>query len=109
MAILIKVRLIDQDGDEADVIGEPILSRGYANLTRRVQTLSATKEQIRVPFDTIQFVYIKSNGKDVNLYKNLSPEWLTFDQVYLAFDVDISQLHLKSDDGAVVEMFIGGE
>ena len=106
--MLTKVTLINRDGDEADIISDPLLNKGYDNIDRRVQALSATREQVRVPFDTLQFVFLKSDGKAVRVYKNLSPEYWEFTDIFFTFDTSISQLHLASPDGATVMIYLGG-
>lgn len=110
MAVDIQVLIIDREGDQADRHTPLYQRQTYTNWQKmRLSLAAGTKTEVRVPFDTIEFLYIETAGSSVQVFKDLSAESWSVDESLLAFDVSISQLHLQAAAAATVTLFLGGQ
>lgn len=111
MAIDTVVSSFDVDGDQADRMHRSYQRRSYDS-DYRVPSMAvpvATKTTILIPFDDIQYVYIETD-KTLWVYKNLSPEYLIVDAVFLAFDLTgVTQISVYAPAGATIYVYLAGE
>jgi hypothetical protein len=111
MAIDLQVSLVNRNNDEARRNDHTWLRRSYTSEWEATLTLATgVRTQIQPGFDDIQFVYIRVVSLlDVYVYKNRSPEYWSFDRVFVAFETDIDQLSLMAPSEATVYVYVAGE
>jgi hypothetical protein len=111
MAVDTVVNSFDVDGDQADRMHRSYRRRSYTSDYRvpAMAVPAVTKTTLVVPFDDIQYVHIETD-KTLWVYKNLSPEYLIVDAVFLAFDLaDVTQISVYAPDGATIYAYLAGE
>lgn len=109
MAVDVQLIIIDRAGDQANRHSPVYQRRGYDETYETQVALTANvKKDVKVPFDTIEHVFINANGNTVRVYQNLSPEYWQVTYAFLAFDCEISQLHLLATADCTVTVFAGG-
>jgi len=111
MAIDFQATLVNRNNDEARRNDHKWLRRSFAAEWQATVTLEAnTRTAIEPGFNTIQFLYVRvTSVTDVYVYKNRSPEYWSFDRVFVALDTSIEQLSLMAPAGATVYVYVGGE
>ena len=111
MAHQIKIIRQDLNGDEAHQRVRNTYLPSYDLTFEQVMELSAgIKDDVALPDGlSIEHVYLESvDEEEIQVYKNLSPEYWTFDKVFQVFDTDISQLALECATATSVYIWIGG-
>lgn len=107
----IQVHLWDRDTPPAfQEVNEIFLHSSFAEGVRQNIDLQAgVKVDIATQFETVRMVYIKTDGNEVRVYKNRSPEYWEVSKCWLAWDVDVSRISLMSPDGAMATVMLWGD
>lgn len=76
-----------------------------------ILTIGTTLTEIKTHLSTIEFVMIvpQTDGATLEVHKNLSPEYWSIEDAFIAFDTSIEHLALKSDTADTeVYIYLGG-
>lgn len=109
MAVDVQLLIIDRVGDQANRHSPVYQRRTYDETYEATIALAANvKKDVKVPFDTIQFVFVDAGNNTIRVYRDLSPEYWEVTYAFLAFDCSITQLHLLATADCTVTLFVGG-
>ena len=98
MGLKIRVIVGDSTGQRPP-IDDRFLRRDYTTTQTRIITLEAgVKADVLDHVNELDLVYVRVNkGGPVQIYKDLSPEYWTFSDTWLAFELDsVSRIALKA-------------
>lgn len=109
VSVDVQLIIIDRSGGQANR-HSPVYQRSAYDETyeTRIALTANVKRDVKVPFDTIQLVFIDADDNTVRVYQGLSPEYWQVTHAFLAFNCSITQLHLMATEDCTVTIFVGG-
>lgn len=109
MAMDIVVRVVERSGDTAFTREYDYTRRSYDKYYQGNPTLTASQNETLSPgFDTVSLVYVEViSGAPIRVIANGDDYW-EVSQIFLAHDVEYSQIALWSVNAAVARVYLGG-
>lgn len=83
----------------------------YDATFEQILSVGTTLTQIDTHLETIEFIFMSviTDDQTIEVHKNLSPEYWTIEECFIAFTTSITQLSLKASAADTqIYLFLGG-